>query len=181
MDYGEIGTVSPTHAPARVWYPSPMSMIDTRVAEFILGRRSIIAASRDADLRPSLMRACGLRIDATDGTLRVHLARSQAARLLADIATSRLIAVVVSEPSTHRTMQLKGNDARVEAATPEDLATLPGYAGQLDDELRSIGLPASFARAMIAVDPADVVAVRFTPTEIYDQTPGPRAGAAITS
>ena len=35
------------------------------------------------------------------------------------------------------------------------------------------------ARATIAVDPADMVAVRFTPAEIYDQTPGPKAGAAL--
>jgi hypothetical protein len=151
------------------------------VAEFIRGRRSIIAASRDAKGRPSLMRACGLRIDPADGALRVYLARSQAAQLLADIAASGLVAVVVSEPSTHRTMQLKGSDARVESATPEDLAGLEPYAERLDRELQSIGFPASFARTLVAVDPADVVAVRFAPTEIYDQTPGPRAGAAITS
>lgn len=158
-----------------------MPTIDPRVARFIRGRRSIIAASRDADLRPSLMRACGLRIDDSSGVVSVLLARPQAPRLLADITASGLIAVVVSEPSTHRTMQLKGRDARVDEATTEDLATLGPYADQLDEELRSIGLPASFARAMIAVDPTDVVVVRFTPTEIYDQTPGPRAGAAITS
>lgn len=157
-----------------------MPELDPRVAAFIGGQRSIIAASRDARGRPSLMRACGLRIDAVHGVLSIFLARSQAARLLDDIAASRRVAVVVSEPSTHRTMQLKGVDARVDPAAPEDLATLPPYADQLDAELQSIGLPPSFARAMIAVDPADVVAVRFTPTEIYDQTPGPRAGTAIT-
>ncbi|MBL8384124.1 MAG: pyridoxamine 5'-phosphate oxidase family protein [Burkholderiales bacterium] len=153
--------------------------MDDAVAAFLAGRLSIIVASRDAANRPSLMRAVGMRLSARREEVSVLLARSQSTQLLADLAASGYIAVVFSAPSTHRTLQLKGIKARIEAATEEDLARIAPYADNLAAELASVGIDERVARALIAVESADVVAVRFTPTEIYDQTPGPRAGAAL--
>jgi hypothetical protein len=156
--------------------PTP---IDDSVAAFLAGRRSIIVASRNAANRPSLMRAVGMRLSARRDEVSVLLARSQSTQLLVDLAASGSIAVVFSEPSTHRTLQLKGGNARIETATDADLAVIGPYADNLAAELASVGIEERMARAMIAVDPADMVAVRFTPAEIYDQTPGPKAGAAL--
>ena len=158
--------------------PAP-ALLDDAVAAFLAGRRSIIVASRDAANRPSLMRAVGVRLSAARDLVTVLLARSQSMQLLADIAASGIIAVVFSEPSTHRTLQLKGRDAHIEAASADDLALLAPYADNLAAELSSIGIDGRLARALIATDPGDVVGVCFTPTEIYDQTPGPKAGAAL--
>jgi hypothetical protein len=154
-------------------------LIDDAVAVFLAGRRSIIVASRDAANRPSLMRAVGARLSAARDEVTVLLARPQSVQLLADLAASGFIAAVFSEPSTHRTLQLKGRDARIEAAGADDLALLAPYADNLAAELSSIGIEDRLARALIATDPGEVVAVRFTPSEIYDQTPGPKAGAAL--
>ena len=156
--------------------PAP---IDDTVAAFLAGRRSIIVASRNAANRPSLMRAVGMRLSARRDEVSVLLARSQSTQLLADLAASGSVAVVFSEPSTHRTLQLKGVNARIEAPTEADLAVIAPYADNLAAELTSVGIEERLARAMIAIDAADAVAVRFTPTEIYDQTPGPKAGAAL--
>lgn len=153
--------------------------LDDAVAEFLAGRRSIIVASRDAANRPSLMRAVGFRLSPDRCEISVLLARSQSLQLLADLGAHGTIAVVFSEPSTHRTLQLKGCDARIEPASAADLAVMAPYAGNFADELLSVGVEPRLARALIAADPEDVVAVRFTPAEIYDQTPGPKAGAAL--
>jgi len=146
---------------------------------FLAGRRSIIVASRDAANRPSLMRAVGARLSAKRDEVTVLLARSQSVQLLADLDASGAIAVVFSEPTTHRTLQLKGGDVRVEVPTADDLALLAPYADDFATELAAIGIEQEKARALIAADPGDVVAVRFSPQEIYDQTPGPKAGAAL--
>lgn len=157
----------------------PPAALDADVAAFLRGRRSIIVGSADAAHRPTLMRAVGARISADSREVTVLLARSQATELLADVKTCGRVAVVFSEPTTHRTLQLKGTDARVEEATPEDLAVIGPYAENLAAELGLIGFEAPLVRAIIAADPGDVAALRFTPAEIYDQTPGPHAGAAV--
>lgn len=156
--------------------PAP---IDDAVAAFLAGRRSIIVASRDAANRPSLMRAVGVRLSAARDEVTVLLARSQSVQLLADLAAGGAIAVVFSEPSTHRTLQLKGCDVRIEAPTADDLALQAPYADNLAAELANVGIEERLARALIAADADDLAAVRFAPLEIYDQTPGPKAGAAL--
>lgn len=157
----------------------PHVPLDADVIAFLLGRRSIIVGSADASRRPTLMRAVGARLSAGASEVTILLARSQAAELLACVRACGRVAAVFSEPTTHRTLQLKGSDARVEDALAADLAVLEPYADQLVAELGTIGFDASLVRAMIAADPQDVVALRFTPEEIFDQTPGPHAGAAV--
>lgn len=162
--------------PAR---PSATEPISDAVAAFLGGRRSIIVASRDAANRPTLIRAVGARLDRARGEVTVLLAAPQCGQLLDDIRASGQVAVVFSEPTTHRTLQLKGRTAHVEAAAADDLAQLAPYADNLAAELAAIGIEAHLARALIAADAGDVVAVRFAPAEIYDQTPGPHAGEAL--
>lgn len=141
---------------------------------------SAIAASRDAAHTPSVMRAVGSTIS-DDGTqVTVFLARTQSRQLLQDVAATGRIAVVFSQPSTHRTVQLKAASARIRAATPDDEPALARYLAAMEHELALIGLGAGFARAMLAYRLPDLVAITFTPEEAFDQTPGPRAGAPLT-
>ena len=72
---------------------------------------SAIVASRDAALRPSIMRAVGSRISSDGREVTVYLRRSQSEQLLQDIAHTGEIAVVFSVPSTHQTLQLKARRA----------------------------------------------------------------------
>ena len=72
---------------------------------------SAIVASRDAALRPSIMRAVGSHISGDGQEVTVYLRRSQSEQLLQDIAHTGEIAVVFSVPSTHQTLQLKARRA----------------------------------------------------------------------
>lgn len=148
----------------------------------LLGRRvSIIAGTRDAALVPHLMRATGFRIDAAAGTVTVLLCAVQAAELLADIAANRAIAVVFSEPTTHRTLQLKGFDARETPPLPGDAARAAAYRESLADELGEIGIPREPVVGGLLQCAGGLVAVTFTPTLAFRQTPGARAGEKLGS
>ncbi|MES2977224.1 MAG: hypothetical protein V4731_02275 [Pseudomonadota bacterium] len=154
--------------------PGLIAMIDKGV--------SVIVSSCSPALKPSIMRAVASAISPGGGTVTVYLARSQSRQLLQDIATTGRIAAVFSEPSTHRTVQLKARSARVRPASePEDEAALQAYGASMEHEIACVGYAASFTRAMLACQPGDVVAVSFEPEEAFDQTPGPKAGAAITA
>jgi hypothetical protein len=140
---------------------------------------SAIVASRGADLRPSIMRAVGSRISADGREVTVYLRRSQSEQLLRDIAQTGEIAVVFSVPSSHQTLQLKASQATQRSAGEHDLPVLQAYLRSMEEEVGRVGYSPRYVGALLAAPLADVVAVRFAPTSAFDQTPGPRAGAAL--
>jgi hypothetical protein len=142
---------------------------------------SVIVASRDAALRPSLMRAVGSRVEAGGQEITVYLSRPQSRQLLQDIAATGQIAVVFSAPSTHQSLQVKASRAAIRNAGPEDALVLAAYLQAMEYEIQQVGYPPPLTRAMLAHRLEDVVAVRFTPEQAFDQTPGPRAGTVLGS
>jgi hypothetical protein len=140
---------------------------------------SAIVASHDAAMRPSIMRAVGSHITADGQEVTVYLRRSQSQQLLHDIAQTGEIAVVFSVPSSHQTLQLKARRATQRPATADDLPVLQAYQRSMEEEVGRVGYGPCYVAAMLAAPLDDVVAVRFTPTSAFDQTPGPRAGAAL--
>ncbi|MCC2674860.1 MAG: hypothetical protein K0R58_1807 [Ramlibacter sp.] len=142
---------------------------------------SVIVGSRDAKLRPSIMRAVGSRIERDGQDITVYLSRSTSRQLIQDIAATGQLAVVFSEPSTHRTVQLKASRADIRSAVDEDAPVLAAYLRSMEHEIQQVGFGPPVARALLAHRLEDVVAVRFTPEQAFDQTPGPRAGAALGS
>lgn len=152
--------------------------IDDETAGFIQGAVSIIAATRNAEHRPSLVRAQGCRVDPGGAGLAVLVVADQATELLDDIRDNRRVAVVFTRPSTHRSVQVKGEDARVVAASAQDLALAAGYRDAMVAELALIGVPEARVRALLA-GVGELVAIAFSPTSAFVQTPGPDAGRVL--
>ena len=140
---------------------------------------SVIVSSRDAALRPSLMRAVGSDVAPDGSRVTVFLARSQSAQLLQDIASTGRLAVVFSEPLTHRSVQLKASAASLRPAAEADRPVLARYLASMEHEIARVGFPAPVTRAMLACQLEDLVAVTFAPEQAFDQTPGPRAGKPL--
>ena len=140
---------------------------------------SVIVASRNAALRPSIMRGVGSAISADGTQVTVFLRRSQSRQLMQDIEAGGGLAVVFSEPPTHRTLQLKARQASLRPASPTDQPQLAHYLASMQCELAQVGYGPEFAAAMLSAPLEDVVAVQFTPESAFDQTPGPRAGIPL--
>lgn len=162
-----------SQAAASLLAPEHIAMVDKGV--------STIVASRDAALRPSLMRAVGSRITPDGSEITVYLARSQSRQLLQDLAATGQIAVVFSEPNTHRTLQVKASGVTGRAADESDLPALQRYRESMEWEICSIGHAAALVQAMLAFQLEDLVAISFSPSAAFDQTPGPKAGRALPS
>ncbi|HYF16705.1 MAG TPA: hypothetical protein VEA40_02480 [Ramlibacter sp.] len=140
---------------------------------------SVLVASRDAALRPSVMRAVGSDVAPDGSRITVYLSRSQSGQLLSDIEQTGHLATVFSEPATHRTVQVKASAARLRPAAEADRPILARYLASMEHEIERVGYPPALTRAMLAHRLDDVVAVSFTPELAFDQTPGPRAGSAL--
>jgi len=147
-------------------------------AAFIQGPVSVVVSARDAGLVPDVVRGCGCRVarDRRRVTVLVEPARSGA--VLDHIRANGMVAVVFSQPSTHRTIQLKGADATIARAGRADFVVAEGHLAAWVDDMQRIGYAAPFARA-VRGEPAEIVAVTFTPLAAFEQTPGPAAGQQL--
>jgi hypothetical protein len=154
-------------------------LLDDDNAAFIQTGISIIAASRDDALMPSIARASGCRVSRDCSAVAIFLPESQATQLVADVRASGRIAVVFSRPTTHRTLQLKADDARVRAATPGEAAIVADYVDAFAREIGLMGHTAEQAGAMFQYRADDLVAIDFTPSAAFEQTPGPKAGTPL--
>jgi hypothetical protein len=143
------------------------------------GGVSVIASSCGHDLTPSVMRAVGSQVAAQGRHVTVYVCRSQSAQLLGDVARSGRLAVVFSQPSTHKTVQLKTRGARLREAREDDVPVLQRYLRAMERELTLIGFGPVYARAMLAYRLDDLVAIEFEPEQSFDQTPGLKAGQPI--
>ncbi|MES2786270.1 MAG: pyridoxamine 5'-phosphate oxidase family protein [Pseudomonadota bacterium] len=140
---------------------------------------SVIAASRDALSRPSVMRAVGSLVEDDAGRITIFVSRRQSAQLVQDVSSNGHIAVVFSEPATHRTVQVKATNARIRNADASDQAALSRYLASMEIEIARVGYGPHMTRAMLAHRLEDLVAITFAPEQAFDQTPGPKAGAAF--
>ncbi|MFZ5557181.1 MAG: hypothetical protein ACOZDY_10755 [Pseudomonadota bacterium] len=156
-----------------------VSFLSAENAAFVQQGVSVIAGARDRDNVPTLVRGVGCRVAADRDRVTVFLPASQCAELLANVRDNGAIAVVFCQPSTHRTIQLKGTDATVVPLAPGDHERMAAQAAALAADIIGIGYREAPVRTLLAYAPEDVVAVAFTPAAAFQQTPGPNAGARI--
>lgn len=168
----------PPTAPAASRLP-PGPLLDEAVVAFIESGLSITIASRGERLVPSIAKAAACRVAPDRRSVTVLVFAGWAEAVLRDIACCGQVAVCLSRPSSHETVQLKGSDARSAQASLQEVAVARASIDRLLDDLASIGLDAAVFDRFFWHDPADLLAVRFTPEGAFAQTPGPRAGASL--
>lgn len=154
-------------------------LIDAEHVAFMQGGVSISVGSCDAANMPSLSRALGCRVTADRRRVTVLVAGTHAAALLTDVRATGAIAVVFSQPSTHRTMQLKGRDARIAPPQDGDLQLADAYRDGFVAELEGLGYDPRLVRTFLSCAANDLVALEFSPDAAFSQTPGPHAGQPL--
>ena len=87
--------------------------------------------------------------------------------------------MVFSEPTTHRTLQVKGDDALPGPLEHGDWPQVAAHVEAAVAELASLGYPETWVRKIFESTPNQVQAICFTPMSAFAQTPGPRAGEPL--
>jgi len=90
------------------------------------------------------------------------------------------VCAVFSAPSTHRTLQFKSPQSRVDSLDAQDRRCAKRYVSLFGSELGALGFSAAFTQALLS-GADDLTVVGFIPQQVFDQTPGPRAGAPLRS
>ncbi|HES76999.1 MAG TPA: hypothetical protein ENO09_08370 [bacterium] len=154
-------------------------MIDSQTAAFIQTGVSISVAACGADRLPSMSRGMGCLVSDNGREVRVFVKRSQAAELIENICYSARVACVFSLPSTNRTVQLKGSDARMEVFDAADLAVVEEHIALFLEQVVPLGIPEEVVRVILAYTADDLATVVYTPSAAFSQTPGPKAGKPL--
>jgi hypothetical protein len=152
------------------------NLLTDETRKFVTSGASITLASRNPQYIPSVARAKGCTLNGEK--LRIFVSAAQAAEVLDDVRTSRMISATFSVPRTHRTLQFKGKDATVVPIAAAERAFIAQYVEQFSKSIAHYGFTAEFTHAFFASQD-DEVAIEFTPTEGFEQTPGPSAGARL--
>lgn len=152
--------------------------VDAEQAAWLQGSVSIVVGSRDGRFRPHLMRGIGCRVSADRRRAVVLISAGSGQRVLDDIRANAAIAVVFTQPSTNRALQLKGSDASVAACSTDDARLAAHYLQSFVDEVGQLGFAADIARNILAHQ-NDLMAIEFGVDAAFDQTPGPQAGQSL--
>jgi hypothetical protein len=157
-------------------------MIDSDNARFIQTGVSISLAACAPDRLPSMCRGMGCKVTEDGRLVSIFVKRLQAAELLDNIRSSGgRVANVFSLPSSNRTLQLKGVDARILPFDPQDLPIVKAHIDDFVREVLPLGMQEDVVRCVFSCSADDLVTVVYSPCAAFSQTPGPKAGEPIAA
>jgi len=154
-------------------------VLDAAHAAFFQSGVSMGIAACSLDAVPVHVRAIGCRISPDRRQVTVFVSALQARQVLQRIRENGAVAAVFTEPSTHRTVQVKGRDAQEVLLDAGDLALVAANRDAFARALQQLGFAWALGATLLACPSDDIVGIRFTPAEAYSQTPGPRAGEPL--
>jgi hypothetical protein len=137
---------------------------------------SVLVGTAGAGAVPACCRGIAIRIDPDCRRATAFVPVATSRDVIANAAATKRAAFVVTRPIEHSSIQMKGTVETIRLATdaeePFVRQALEEFAGVLD----TIGMPKRLTRAL-TYWPA--FAIELTVSELYDQTPGPRAGTPL--
>ena len=154
-------------------------LLDEASATFIQHHVSINVAARDAQNLPAAARALGCRVSEDRRSVTDFLAPERDAAVLKNLRDNGAIAMVVSRPSTHETLQLKGTVTNIERISRSDHKMMVAYLNSFMEELAGLGYKPDLVRSLDPEVRENCLAVTFEPSSAFVQTPGPQAGQRL--
>ena len=152
-------------------------MIDAALAQFLQEGLGIHVGTRNERLEPNGARAVAVHVEPDGAHVVVYFAKVAAKRILADLEANGQAAVTFARPPDERACQVKGVYVSARAARPNERAGVLAQWGAFLDKLETIGIPRANVAGWVSW-PA--IAIRLKVTALFDQTPGPQAGTALS-
>jgi hypothetical protein len=150
--------------------------MDERLQKGLAPGVSVIVGSVDADGNPACCRAVGLRTDDNLETVTVFVPTATGAETVANVAATKRLAVVTTHPISHCATQLKGRVEKTRQARDDEEAFVMHHFAGFGGVLNTVGYPPRLTKSVVRW-PAYAIEMRVE--EIYEQSPGPKAGSRL--
>jgi hypothetical protein len=143
---------------------------------FATGGVSVFVGTVDAEGLPACCRGIAIASRDDFDTVTVYVPAATGQETVANVATTRRVAISCSRPLTHETIQIKGITRNVRLAPAAEEPLVRGRLADFGSVLEEIGFPHAIT-SRIACWPA--FAIEVSVEQVFDQTPGPNAGAEV--
>ena len=150
----------------------PESLVD-----FLVSGVGTLVATVDRSNHPEALRAGGTVVSASRDRLRVLLPAGTGARTRANLASGSGIAITYCRPIDYRTLQVKGSCLAVHEPWDADRAIAAAYHAAFIEALYVVGMTRAVVRR-VAFELGWAIEVAVD--AIFQQTPGPTAGAPFS-
>ena len=153
-------------------------MFSADVMSILAAGTSLIVGTVGPDGEPRATRAFALTVvDAAADVVRVVLSADDP--VIVDHLASGVIAITAADVRTLRSVQLKGRIVGVEPSSAHDEAVAAEHSGRFFQAIHETdGHDLSAIRQML---PLRTLSVEIAVEALFDQTPGPDAGRAVTT
>jgi hypothetical protein len=152
-------------------------MIEPEVAALLEGQVMIVVSTCDSTARAHIGRGSGATFVRALGHIDLFISRTQWPDVARNAIPGAPIAATFVRPDDYRAIQVKG---LIREAVPGDAADQQRASRYLADMLaRMTDLGVSRLQLSHTLTDRDILRIRFAPTELFSQTPGPGAGARI--
>jgi hypothetical protein len=151
-------------------------VIPAELKPFVESGISMLIATRSDRLLPECARLVGARVDADGAELTVFLPAATGERTLANLRDNGRAAVCFARAADHRSLQIKGRMRTVREAADAERDLILRYRTGLAEAWGVIGYPPRLTLRM-AHWPCHAITIGVE--SVFDQTPGPGAGAAF--
>jgi hypothetical protein len=151
-------------------------MVLDRLRKCVRSGLSIIVATADTERVPSCCRGIAIKTNDEFETVTVYVPAATSHETMANVATTRRVAIVCAEPLSHETTQIKGVTRAVRLASQSEESFVRERRDAFAGVLASLGYPLHLA-TRITHWPA--FAIDVSVEQVFDQTPGPNAGTAL--
>jgi hypothetical protein len=139
--------------------------------------RSVLVGAVDAKGFPACCRGIAIAGEAGGSALTAYVPVATSRDLVASVASSRRIAVSTTRIADHESIQIKGAVTNVRLAREDEREFVERRLLHFADALADIGQPRRITRA-ITHWPA--FAIEVDVEQIFEQTPGPKAGKPMS-
>lgn len=140
------------------------------------GGTSVLVGSADSNAVPACCRGIAVSTDSTLARATIYVPVATSRDVIANAATTKKLAVMITRVVEHVGLQLKGSVEAIRMAGDDEGPFVRRRLQEFAEVVDEIGLP---RRIFLSVSHWPAFAVEIAVEEVYDQTPGPRAGSCI--
>jgi len=151
-------------------------MLNPEVAAFLEGGQDIRVAICNARLGPVGYRAVAAVVDPGRTHVTAFVPEASAAALLESLDSNPQMAMSFGRPSDDRTYQVKGRFIASRPATEDERGVIEGQLMGLGQQMAMLAIPIEHFEGW---PHWPAVAFKVEVTAVFNQTPGPGAGAPL--
>ncbi len=155
-------------------------MIPDQVKECISGTAMSVTASRDAQFRPSHVRAFGVNVHPNQVTVTYYIAELRSEQMIANFENNGRVALTIANPLDNDCYQLKGKFVSWRQNDEQDDQFMDEHQTRLYGVLKQMGMPEELIANWNLWICKPGIAITFDVEMVFGQAPRPDTGKLIS-